>query len=581
MRVATGRRRACLAAVAVAVCAGAALALDGWHAAGQLRDAERSAARLQGLLAQGDAGQAARELQALRRHTAAARSRTSSPLWTAAAAVPWLGRTPAAVQEGVTTLDEVAQHVLPPLLDTVGTLSSPHLRPAGNRIDLDVLRAPLPRLRTADLRLQRLAGHQPQSGVLPAVAERRARLGDQLERLSRVTSRATAALQLLPAALGGTGPRHYFLAFQNPSESRGTGGLVGAYGILTADNGVLSVPVIGDDRDLEHLPPSRVDPGPDYRGLYGVAPALWANTNLSPHFPFAARAWMDSWEQRTGQRLDGAVATDPVGLSHLLRALGAVRLPDGTEITADNVVRRTSWDAYAEFEGRSAARKDFLVQVVHAVVRHALSGAAAGSDVVAALARAAGDGRLRVFSIRHAEQQALEGTSLAGELPTSPAPFAAVVLNNLAGNKLDYHLRREVTYELAGCGGAAAGRSSVVRVTLTNAVPDGRLPPYASGRLDLPDHEAFEVGSTRLQAALYATRGAALRQLTVDGVPTPATVGAERGHPVFAVPLTLARGQTRVVRFSLIEPRVAGPATVAVQPLITAQRTHVRAGACP
>ena len=101
--------------------------------------------------------------------------------------------------------------------------------------------------------------------------------------------------------LGADGPRSYLLAFQNPAESRGTGGLVGGYGVLTADHGKLSVETLGTDSDLTGLKTVPSELGPDYAALWGQDPALWVNSNESPHFPYGAQIWLDAWQAQHGQ----------------------------------------------------------------------------------------------------------------------------------------------------------------------------------------------------------------------------------------------------------------------------------------
>ncbi len=61
---------------------------------------------------------------------------------------------------------------------------------------------------------------------------------------------AVQALQAAPGLLGGDGVRNYFVAFTTPAEARGTGGFMGNYAVLTADDGALSVSEFGRTADL-------------------------------------------------------------------------------------------------------------------------------------------------------------------------------------------------------------------------------------------------------------------------------------------------------------------------------------------
>ena len=70
----------------------------------------------------------------------------------------------------------------------------------------------------------------------------------KVDELSVTTTSAARAAELIPPMLGADGKRRYFLAFQNPAESRGTGGLLGAYGVLEADQGASTCVISGPTR---------------------------------------------------------------------------------------------------------------------------------------------------------------------------------------------------------------------------------------------------------------------------------------------------------------------------------------------
>lgn len=75
------------------------------------------------------------------------------------------------------------------------------------------------------------------------------------------------------------------------------------------------------------------------------------------------------------------------------------------------------------------------------------SGAAASTTALfSVLGRAAGEGRSAVYSGVPGEQQVLAGTPLGRLAPDTPAPSAGLVVNNAAGNNLDYYLGRSINY---------------------------------------------------------------------------------------------------------------------------------------
>ena len=131
---------------------------------------------------------------------------------------------------------------------------------------------------------------------------------------------------MLPPLLGADGPRSYMVTFQNEAELRGTGGLPGAFAILHADNGKLSFERFESDSELCCVQ-SGLDLGHEFDVLWsGGPPALYANSNESPHFPYAARIWTAMWQRKTGQHLDGAITLDPTTLGYLLAVTGPATL---------------------------------------------------------------------------------------------------------------------------------------------------------------------------------------------------------------------------------------------------------------
>jgi len=409
------------------------------------------------------------------------------------------------------------------------------------------------------------------------VDDARDTLRGQVDQLAGLLGTASTAATLLPPMLGGDAPRHYFVAFQTNAEARGTGGLVGAYGILTADKGKVSLDTLASNRELERTGLKPIDLGADFAASYSPyqAASFWPNSNLSAHFPYAAQIWMSLWQQQSGQQLDGAIGTDPVALGYLLGAVGPVTLGDGEVVNADNVVQLTESQNYARFTD-DKQRKAYLQAIAGAVVAKTTSGGGTSTTgLLTALGRAAGEGRLAVYSGVPGEQQVLAGTPLGRLVPDTPAPYAGLVVNNVAGNKLDYYLGRSINYSAGDCSGPT--RTSTVTVTLHNGAPTSGLPDYVTTRFD---RGPGAPGTSRSRVSLYATAGAQLTSVTVDGVATTAAAAAELGHPVFTVDLLSPPSGTQVLQFQLIEPTAAGAAQVPVQPLVLPMDVRVDVPDC-
>ncbi|WP_424537000.1 DUF4012 domain-containing protein [Sphaerisporangium viridialbum] len=514
-------------------------------------------------------------LATAQRHAAEARRLTSGLDWSLITHLPFVG-------DGATTvrgLAETAAEITDVLARVQRTGTSFLAAGAGSADDmrqlLDGLRTAAPVLDDAEARLARVRTRlvaTPARTGAASLDQARGTALYELDRLRRWIGGAATAATVIPPMLGNDGPRRYFLAFQTNAESRGTGGLVGAFGVLSADHGRIAVKRLAANTGLDGSPRPVADHGPAFRARYGAgAVELLSVSNLSPHFPYAAKTWTALWERQTRQRLDGAIAIDPVGLSYLLGLIGPVTLPGGEKVTATNVVDLTERAAYARYTD-PAARKRFLVGIAKAVSEALPRSFEDPSRVLPVLKPMVEEHRIQMWSRHDAEQRRLSSTALGGVLPRRPGPYAGLVVNNSAGGKLDYYLNRSLDYELGPC--QAGRRSTIVRVRLTNDVPRGPLPSYVTDRLDAPPRPR-PVGSNLLWVSLYAGVGAEIRAVSVDGDRVSVIREVERSHPVYSTLLELDPRQSRTLRFDLVEPASAEPPVVPVQPLVRPQYTRI------
>ncbi|MCF1506621.1 DUF4012 domain-containing protein [Streptomyces glomeratus] len=589
-------RTALLTVAALPVAAAVWIAITGVFARSELLAAQRDLDALRQSAAPAQApgspvGSATKRLAAVRSataHAARAHRLTSGAVWYTAALLPWAGDPVATVRGAADAADRLTGEVLSPLASALPA-AAPDGRGGGMAAALMALRQHAPQLAsaarvTAEVRadVHRLPG----TTWLPAADRARAGLARQLDRLAPMTTDVSVAARVLPPMLGVDGERRYFLAFQNIAEARGTGGVPGAFAVLRADRGRLSFERFGnntemeaakadlDRRDLQAL-------GAEFTARYrDAAPTrVWANSNISPHFPYAGRIWAAAWRKRTGERVDGAIAVDPVTLSRFLEVTGPVRMTDGTELTAANVVDLTERTSYARF-GDVTRRKAFFVEAARAAAGRLM---AAADDsrmlprLLVAVYHAQRDGRLKVWSAHPQEQRILEPRPYAGALPDAPGPFAGLVVNNAAGGKLDYYLDRSLVWEAEGDGCSGGGRPVTVTVTLANRAPASGLPGYVTLRADAPPYRT-RPGDNRLLVSYYAGADASLTGATLDGRSAQVAADVERGHSVFTLDLELPAGSRRTLVLHLLEPHADRTPTLLRQPLVTPLRAVLKPG---
>ncbi|GGO23619.1 DUF4012 domain-containing protein [Microbispora bryophytorum] len=513
-----------------------------------------------------------------RRHAEQARRLTGGPDWALLTHVPFAGDAATTIRglsEAAAELTDVlagVQHVAAPLMPGGGALAG-----GDQNRTLQVLDALAPALDRAVVRIaaarSRLARTPARTG-LDVVDRARDTMVRETGRVQGWAGAAANVAALAPPMLGRDGPRRYFLAFQTNAEARGTGGLVGAYGILTADRGRLGIARLSADNGLASGSKPVVDHGPRFLARYGPgATSMLSVSNLSPHFPYAASTWAGLWQRQTGRTVDGAIATDPVGLARVLEIIGPVRLPGGETVTAGNVVDLTERAAYERYPD-PADRKKYLMRIAGAVSEALIGANPEPARLLPVLSRLVAERRIQIWNRREDEERRLAATPLGGVLPERPGPYAALVVNNSAGTKLDYYLGRSLTYELGPCR-PDGKRPATVRFALANDVPRGHLPGYVTDRLDSPG-KAHVPGSNLLWVSLYGAVGAEATGMRVDGRSSGFYTEYERSHPVFSSVLEFAPRQTRTVELDLLEPYTAAAPVVPVQPLVRPQETVIR-----
>ncbi len=558
--------------LALVVVFGGWLGLRAQAAKTNLEAARNSAVQTRDALLQGDTAGASRYAADAQSHARAARDATHSLPWNISAALPWLGSPFKTGQQISDVVLALAADVLKPTADA-GTTVAPNRLLAEGRLDVAALRREEPalsRIAADAARINTEAQSISDPRYLAVLGDARSQLQAQTSDIAQLLGNTALAARLAPSMMGADGPRSYFMAFQTNAEARGTGGLLGGFGILRFDNGQPIVDALGTNTDLNKpFYPISIDL--EFQQQYGFTNPTtdYRNSNQSAHFPWAAQSWKSMWEQQTGTKVDGVIAIDPVVLSYILGATGPVVMPDGETVTQDNVVELTESTLYARFPTDQAARKQYLQDIATEVVKKLTKPVESPRKLLQALGRAVSERRISVWSSSPSDQQLLEQTPLAHVIPDDPAPYAEVVINNLGGNKMDYYLDREIEYVADGCDGDT--RMSTVTVRLTNRVADPTgLPDYVAGKLGFVPSLAENIprGAMLTSVRLLATKDAQIISALVNGKRISVYGGTERGHPSFEAQIAIDPGKTAELTFRLREPTVPGEARVPVQPLI-------------
>lgn len=313
------------------------------------------------------------------------------------------------------------------------------------RVDLSAVKAGSPSLGTAEELLSDSAA------LLESLAE--PRLSFLREGLAQARSTMASAVvsvhrvrvltDMLPGMLGDTSKRRYLLAFQALGEARGTGGILGMYGVLEADNGRLD---LVRSAPLNSLPdvPAPVRPPRSLEAYGEFALTQWTQANSSPNFPGAARVWMRMYRATTGKSLDGVIAMDPIAFQQLLRGTDAVTAP-GLDIalTSSNAAKVLMEDSYLAFE-TDAEQERYLERVIEEFWNRIHDGDIDLQATSRGLSNAVATQHFKFFSTNKREQGTLRELGADGSYDMAGPNVQLVFNNNYSANKVDVFLKRKL-----------------------------------------------------------------------------------------------------------------------------------------
>ncbi len=493
-RRATGRRLVLWGVVTAAAVVVVVVVCAAWVGANALTardELQASADDVVALRTQVQAGEVDRSqstVRDLQRHAAAARAATTGVQWSVVGALPWVGPNARAVQTVSHVVDDLATSALPALVDATRVIDPGTLAPVDGRIDLEPLADVAPQVVAADVAVSaaqdRLAAIDTDR-LLTLVAAPVTELRSQVADVAQTTATASRAVRLLPPMLGADGPRRYLLLVQNNAEPRATGGIPGSVLLLTADDGRVEIADEHAGNTLNGLaePPLALSDGEV--ALFGPHfGESMLDVTLTPDFPRTGQLARAIWARTVGGDVDGVLSVDPGALADVLGATGPVTLADGRTLSADNAEDLLLHQIYLETDD-IRAQDAFFASSARTVFDTLTSGVGGSPKLIEALATAARDGRLDVWSADPSEQLLLSGTVLAGELRghQGASPVVGVYLQDANADKMGYFLRPEITLTQTACR-PDGSQTMDLSLTLTSTAPAdaANLPDYLTGR---------------------------------------------------------------------------------------------------
>jgi hypothetical protein len=203
---------------------------------------------------------------------------------------------------------------------------------------------------------------------------------DLVTRLPRIKARAESAgngLAALMAFAGGSGPKRYLFLSQNPDEVRPTGGFIGTYGVLTAENGRLRLDHYDAIESWTGSHPNVSVPvaevGSPFRFHNPPLRRTLSNVNSIPDWPQAAQLAANLWKAANEAPVDGVISFTPGFMGRVLSVVGPVQVPAfGETVSAANMNERLEFHTHELRPPPGTNRKDFVAALAEAVMQKLL-----------------------------------------------------------------------------------------------------------------------------------------------------------------------------------------------------------------
>jgi hypothetical protein len=529
------------------------VALDAVRARASLEQAARGVATLQADAAAGRTERLAGSIAEVQGHAADAREAVDGAHWSLVGRLPGVGPTAEAVSTMVSVVDGLAHGPLPQLASVIKVVDPATLSPRGGRVDLKPLAEVAPDVRRADqavgyaLQSMEAVGGPP---VLPPVSAAAAELEGQLLELRMATATASRATQLIPPMLGGDGPRNYLVIVQNNAEPRSLGGIAGTVLVIRADHGRIELTAQRPGAQVGPFEDPVVELTEDEQRIFGGDDlGRWMqNVTSTPDFPRSAELAREMWRRETGQAVDGVVTADPMVLAGLL---GEVDTGPGGVLRGDDLV---AYLLNGVYRTQAPQEQD---AVFSRTAEHAFARLSAGvgdpAARIEALAGAAREGRLLVWSSRPAEEELLEGTVLDGALRgvNDGHPVVGVFTLGIQMAKIAYYVDTAVDVE-ERAERPDGSRELVVTVTYTSRVAAGEVP-------DLPEYvvgvDERRPGEVRLRTLVYAPAGGSF--LSVSENSTDIGLSPQKHDRLWVTSrdVALRPGETSTLTYAIITGR--------------------------
>ena len=474
----------------------------------ELQQAADGAKNLQSVIADADQSKMEKRVGEFSAHIDNAYRQTSSPIWSVATRLPYVGGDISAVRDTVGALEDISSQALPQLVQASGSINLNKIQVKDGTIDISGLENAQKPLNTADDVIDDAVREvksvqQPKirqvADAIDAAKASCAKLGNTVHGMSTLA-------QLLPSMLGtdshaNDAPRNYLILAQTNAEARPSGGLTGSLGMVTVQGGHLSLQPFVSDMEIPNTGEPVVELTAEERMLFTDKLGTdIRDVNFTPDFPRTGEIVRAMWARQYGVQVDGVIAIDPLFLQNMLAVTGGVTMPDGSVLDGETTAQTLLNTVYANMTPEETDK--YFADAAQAAFDHITQNADDPKAYIGALSQSVKQGHLLLWSAHEDEQDLIAESEISGRLITEGAkPQVGVYISDETQSKMDWYLHREVTTKFQKVAANGANQYTV-HIKLKNLMTAEELataPNYVTGGTD-----GTEPGDIRTALFLYA-----------------------------------------------------------------------------
>lgn len=405
---------------------------------------------------------------------------TSSPLWAAATIIPVVGSDIQTVRIVSDSAQSLVEDVLMPAMDTIPADGLKSLMSEDGAINVSLIDDLLTTV----------------SDAAPVISENAAKLDetpeptiDQLKKpieqvkslmstLAPIADSATELKDTLPAMLGAEGKRNYLIIACTSAEMRSSVGFAGSYGLMTVDNGKISLgDFFGFDQNprLANSAPSATEE--DIRLFRWESSVDSRDVTQIIDFQRVGEIESEIWEANGHGRVDGVIALDTVVLQRMLGLTGTtVNTPGGDSLNKDNASDFLLNGVYKKYP--NGKDQDAVFALVADTAAKSVFGNIGKVNIVklaSVLKTSVEQGRISIYMANDSEEAMLEDFGLAGTVSSdTKVPETGVYMSACYGGKMFYYLASDIDVS-AGVKNADGSVTYDMKVTFTDQLDSAEL----------------------------------------------------------------------------------------------------------